>query len=107
MPHPRMVSLLLAMLAAGCATVPGPERQHSDAKFICDEAVGTGVGVSRGSARMIADSSARLQISDVRGYLLASGVSRVRKSSGTTTCRPYALGGGLTQCVAVVRLCGR
>ncbi len=108
MRHPKsMVLVALALFASGCATVPGPERQRSNQKFICDEAVGTGVGISRGAARMIADGSARQQIADVRGYLLASGASGVRKRSSATTCRPYALGGGLTQCVAVVRLCGR
>lgn len=106
---PRNIFLLLVCcgLLPGCVTAPRMQRTPSYSKLKCDEAVGTGIGYGRGSARAVAESSARQQLGDVRGYLLASGASRVRPSGSEVTCRPYALGGGLTQCVSVVRLCGR
>lgn len=100
------MALGLAALT-GCVTAPQAPRPAATSGVTCDEAVGQAVSFGRGQARAIAGRSARQQISDVRGYLLGTGSSRVRPAGSQVTCRPYALGGGLTQCVAFLRFCGR
>lgn len=101
------VCLASPLLLAACVTAPHVRRPVSYAKIRCDEAIGTAVGYGRGRTGAIAQRSARQQVDDVRGYLLGSGTSRVRPAGSQTSCRPYTLGGGLTQCVSVIRLCGR
>lgn len=95
------------IVLSGCVTAPQAPRPTTSSSLRCDEAVGQAVSFGRGQARVIAERSARQQVSDVRGYLLGTGISRVRPAGSEVTCRPYALGGGLTQCVAVLRFCGR
>jgi hypothetical protein len=104
---PAIVCLVSPLLLAACVTAPEIRQPVSTSKLRCDEAVASAVGFGRGEARAIAENSARQQAGDVRGYLLSSGVSRVRRAGSQVSCRPFALGGGLTQCVAVHRFCGR
>jgi hypothetical protein len=103
------VSVLLiagvALLASGCATnAPGPAR---NASLRCDEAISQGTAFGPGEARAIAVNSLKHQVDDVRGYLLAQGLHRVRPAERSVTCGPSALGAGLVQCTAVTRFCGR
>lgn len=100
------VPAVAALLLAGCATL-APETSQNATTLRCDEAVGQGLSAGAGYARAIAESGVRYQVGDVRGYLLSAGLHRVRPAGKTVTCKPYLLGGGLTQCTVVARFCGR
>lgn len=99
------VSLAVGVFAAGCVTYSPYQNQTSAMR--CDEAVTQGTAFGHGAARAIAVNSLKNQIGDVRGYLVSQGVRRVRPAERSVTCRPHALGGGLIQCTAVTRFCGR
>lgn len=100
------VVVAVAVALAGCATF-APEHAQSVAGSRCDEAVGQGVAFGRWHARAIADSHARVQTDDVRGFLLAAGLRHVRPAGRSASCAPYGLGAGLTQCTVIARYCGR
>ena len=106
----KLVSIYLitavAITLGGCATF-APEPAQSVAASRCDEAVGQGVAFGRGRARAIAESHARVQVDDVRGFLLAAGLRHIRSAGRNVSCAPYGLGTGLTQCTVVARFCGR
>ena len=95
-----------ALAATGCATFDKPSTQAAEAQR-CYEAVGQGTAFGKGHARAIAENDISQQASDARGYLVSSGIRRVRPAGQSLTCKPFALVGGMTQCTVVARYCGR
>jgi hypothetical protein len=100
-------AVLAAVVLSGCATQGDNVSTRRAAKIRCDEAVAQGVGFGQGQARAVAVSSIRNQVDDVRGYLVSQGAVHIRAIDKSVTCRPHTFGGGLVQCTAVTRFCGR
>ena len=93
------------LLLAGCSALKlAPKAPPLSSR--CDEAVSQGLAYGRGAAQAIAEAGIGHQIEDIRGYLLSQGYHHVRPAGGSHTCRPWELGGGLTQCIVVKRFCG-
>ena len=98
---------LMAVLLSGCATYSNNSSNNRASQIRCDEAVSQGVGFGHGQARAVAVSGLRNQLDDVRGYLVSQGVRRVRPTGKSVSCHSHPFGGGLVQCTAVTRFCGR
>jgi hypothetical protein len=101
------LAAVLAIPLAGCATHGNNSSSGNASQIRCDEAVAQGVGFGKGQARAVAVSSIRNQVDDVRGYLVSQGVRHVRPTDKSVTCHNHPFGGGLVQCTAVTRFCGR
>ena len=100
-------SACCAALLAACATENRAPNGTRSTALRCDDAVSRGVGFGQGQARAVAVASMRNQVGDVRGYLVSQGARHVRSTNQSVTCRSHAFGGGLVQCTAVTRFCGR
>jgi ABC-type Fe3+-hydroxamate transport system substrate-binding protein len=98
---------VMAVLLSGCATNGNNSSNSRSSQIRCDEAVSQGVGFGQGEARAVAVSGLRNQVGDVRGYLVSQGVRRVRPTGKSVSCHNHPFGGGLVQCTAVTRFCGR
>ena len=96
-----------AALLAGCATDGHAPASQRAAAVRCDDAVTQGTGFGQGEARAVAVASMRNQVGDVRGYLVSQGASRVHPTARSVRCHNHPFGGGLVQCTAVTRFCGR
>ena len=99
-----------AIVMCGCASIEYENDRagaHRSGRETCDTASGEGTSVSRNHARSLAESGVRQQLPDVRGSLLIAGFKHIRARPLAVACRPYVLGGGLTQCSASRQLCGR
>ncbi len=99
-----------AIVMCGCASIEYENDRasaHHRGGQTCDVASSEGTSVSRAHARSLAEYGVRQQLTDVRGSLLIAGFKHIRARPLTVSCRPYVLGGGLTQCSASRQLCGR
>ena len=99
-----------AIVMCGCASIEYENNRagaYHRSRETCEAASSEGTSVSRAQARSLAESGVRQQLADVRGSLLIAGFKRIRVRPLTVACRPYVLGGGLTQCSASRQLCGR
>ena len=99
-----------AISICGCASINDQDNRagdHRTGRQGCDAASSEGTSASRSHARWLAEAGVRQQLPDVRGALLIAGFKRIHMQPVNVSCRPYALGGGLTQCSASRRLCGR
>ena len=76
----------------------------------CDTISATVTTAGRGHAALLAQSSVRRQLPDVRGDLIGVGYRQIRTIGQSTTCTPYRVGPlstGLVSCTARIRVCGR
>lgn len=97
----------LAAIVAGCATESEAPRSARTSAFLCENAVSKGVGFGPGEARAVAVAGVHDQAGEVRGYLINQGIHHVRVTERSAACQPHAFGGGLVQCTAITRYCGR
>lgn len=104
----RLITMLPVFFAAAglgaCAQTGKPAATL--AHFKCVDAAADGVSFGRAKARSVARSALTQELPDSRGFLISSGVERVRVVSRRTDCRPYALSPAWTKCTAHARLCG-
>jgi hypothetical protein len=109
----RVLGLVALSLAVSCLlSACAPQENYFSRNRLqqygqCETATGQGTSVSPSYARALAEAGVRNDIADVKGALLVSGLRRVRAEPMAVTCRPYVLVGGLTQCKAIRRFCGR
>lgn len=111
------LAAVASVLATGCAPVgrqtPAPTttaRMPARAAAHlprCDEAAGEATMSSPAAARYFARVNLEQNLGASRGFLASQGAHQVRVAGRDMRCEPYPLGGGLTRCVAVARLCGR
>lgn len=94
-----------ALLLSGCAQGPKPPSPETNFKCVDTSADATSFG--RGIARSTARAALAQEIPDAKGFLVSSGVERVRVVSRRVDCQPYALSPAWTKCTAHARLCGR
>lgn len=103
--------VIAAVQLASCAQLERQPRLFAHQRMrqpgACEVAAGQGTSVSPNAARAIAEAGVRQETADVRGALLVSGLHHIRAEPGSVSCHPYVLGGGLTQCTATRRFCGR
>lgn len=105
-----VVAASAVIVAAGCAPLgrqPPPASARASHGPRCDEASGEATMGSLAAARYFARANVNQNLGASRGFLASQGVHAVRVAGRDMQCQPYPLGGGLTRCVAVVRLCGR
>lgn len=93
---------LPVLLLAGCG---GGVPKGPPVRAGCEEATGQGVAQGRASARLIAQASLNQSVHELRGFMIKDGYHGVRPGAARVDCFGYALGLGLTQCVARVPLC--
>lgn len=106
-----VVALTVAALSACApavreASAPASRRAKVTKVVRCDEAAGEATMGSISTARYFARFNLDQNLGGTRGYLAAQGARQVRVVARDMQCQPYPLGGGLTRCVAVARLCG-
>jgi hypothetical protein len=99
------IGLAGAVVLSGCAQGPKPPPAYTNFKCIDTSADATSFG--RGIARSTARAALVHEIPDAKGFLLSSGVERVRVVSRRVDCQPFALSPAWTKCTAHARLCGR
>ena len=102
----RWIALVMSVtVLTGCSgSVPKGTAQH---RAGCEEAVGQGVAASSSSARLVARANLSAQAQDLRGYMIKDGYRAITQRVARVGCHGYALGFGLTRCVAKAQLCGR
>ena len=106
MPKYRVaVSLLSLACLSGCGG-QGPDRPGVF-RSGCEEAIGHGIAPGRASAKLVAQANLSYQAQDLRGFMIKDGYRAVVVRAARIECHPYALGFGLTQCVAKSQLCSR
>jgi hypothetical protein len=108
----RVVALAgSAAFAAGCSTPPREVAFKAPSRGLtCDVASANVMTFGRATARLNADLALKHQISDLHGYMFASGLRRIQLVQRTNECVPAMVGGapaGLYQCTARAQLCGR
>ena len=89
----------------GCAS--GLKDPPLSANFKCIDASADATSFGRVNARAYARAALGHELPEAKGFLISSGVSRVRVVSRRVECRPYALSPALSKCTAHARLCGR
>lgn len=94
----------VAMLVAGCASGL-KQSPRSSSGFKCVDTASAAVGLGRAQARAAARGALSQETPDAKGFLVSSGVRRVRVISRRVDCQPAALP-GMTRCTAHARLCG-
>ena len=109
--HLMAAAVAIAGLLPACVPIDKVSRPFTRARVQplgqCEVAAGHGTAASSSYARAIAEAGVRQETADVKGALLVSGLRHIRAQPVHVTCRPYVLGGGLTQCMASRRFCGR
>lgn len=95
---------LAAAVISACAQTEKPAGTLSH--FKCIDAAADGVSFGRANARSISRRALSEELPEAKGFLVSSGVQRVRVVSRRTDCRPYALSPAWTKCTAHARLCG-
>ena len=109
--HLIAAAVAIAGLLPACVPIDRASRPFSRARVQplgqCEVANGQGTAAGQNYARAIAESGVRQETADVKGALLVSGLRHIRAEPVHVTCRTYVLGGGLTQCLASRRFCGR
>ena len=102
----RIALLCMPLVAVtGCSGL-APKSGFSG-RAGCEEAIGQGVSPGKANARLVAQANLTYQAQDLRGFMLKDGYRSVQNRAAKISCHPYALGLGLTQCVARAQLCGR
>jgi hypothetical protein len=92
-------------LLSGCT--PALQEAVPSARLKCEDAAATATSFGRATARAYANISLQNEIAEARGFLVSSGVRRVRVISRRIACEPYVLTAAMSRCVATARLCGR
>jgi hypothetical protein len=90
---------------SGCAQSLQPPAPRS-ANLKCVDAAADAVSLGRGLARSHARAALAQDMPDAKGFLVSSGVRRVRVVSRRVDCRPSQIAPSLTKCTAHARLCG-
>jgi hypothetical protein len=72
----------------------------------CDTATANVLTFGRSTAKLYSEIALKHQVSELRGYMFASGIRRIQLVQQTSDC-VAAHSGGLYQCTSRAQLCGR
>ena len=97
--------LAVAVVLAGCT--PALKQMPPSAGLKCEDAASSATSFGRATARAYANIGLKNEIAEAKGFLVSSGVHRVRVISRRVTCEPNVLTAAVSRCVASARLCGR
>ena len=100
---PLVCAALLTL--QGCASALKEPPQS--ANFKCIDAAADATSFGRVNARAYARAALFQELPEAKGFLISSGVRRVKVVSRRVDCRPSALSPALSKCTAYARLCGR
>ena len=103
-------SACIALTVAACAPKRQQFAQQPPAPRPCEMLSGTATTFGRATAARYAELDLRRQAPDLRGELLADGLTRIKAGKLTTACEPYPLtgsGAGVYTCTTRARVCGR
>ena len=102
----RMATVLAVLISlAGCT--PALKQLPPSAGLKCEDAASSATSFGRATARAYANIGLKNEIAEAKGFLVSSGVHRVRVISRRVACEPNVLTSAMTRCVASARLCGR